>query len=158
MTDHQIDYSFAGPGAKRRKLERQYLDDDNPPHKKSKHTRPYKAQNPANEKAAKESETINVTSRGLKHRIRTLTCNTEKFSDMYSQLKQANFPGSEVLASSVRRDMLECIRVMIEVGLIDEDDLARHRRRMTQSIPSTRPCQRFYSVPTAMRCLSVSVT
>jgi hypothetical protein len=126
--DWNNDYSAAGPGAKRRvdkpELRRERLPE------KSKHTRPYRAQTPTNEKAAKERATINVSSRGLKHRIRTLTLATDGFSRMYDELKRANYPGTPVLASSVRNEMLACVKIMIEVGLIDEDDLARHRRKM----------------------------
>jgi hypothetical protein len=126
--DWNNDYTHAGPGAKRRvdkpELRRERLPE------KSKHTRPYKARTPTNQKLAKERETINVTSRGLKHRIRTLTLATDGFSRMYDELKRANYPGTPVLASSVRNEMLACVKVMIEVGLIHEDDLAHHRRRM----------------------------
>ena len=125
--DQSNSYGYAGPGAKRR-IERLTL--DTIPKRIAK-PRPYKAQTPTNAKAAEDRlrEELRVTAKGLKHRIRTLTVNTEGFSQMYDELQQANFPGSKVLASSVRNEMLECIKVMIDVGLIDADALARHRRR-----------------------------
>jgi hypothetical protein len=100
--------------------------------KGSKHTRPYQAQTPTNARNAEDRirEERRVTPRGLKHRIRTLTVNTTGFTEMYKELKRANYPGSAVLASSIRNDMLECIKVMVEVGLISNDDLATHRKRM----------------------------
>jgi hypothetical protein len=129
--DHSNEYTHAGPGAKRRV--REYLDDEPVKRHRAK-PKPY-SQAPTNAKAAEDRlrEERRVTPKGLKHRIRTLTVNTDGFQSMYEQLQQANFPGSKVLASSIRNDMLECIKVMIDVGLIDADDLARHRRKMKKA-------------------------
>ena len=130
--DQSNSYSHAGPGAKRRVIERLTL--DTIPKRIAK-PKPYRHQTPTNAKAADDRlrEERRVTPRGLRHRIRTLTVNTDGFTQMYDQLQQANFPGSKVLASSIRNEMLECIKVMIDVGLIDADDLARHRRRMKKA-------------------------
>lgn len=129
--DQSNSYTHAGPGAKRRP-QRLYL--DTIPKRIAK-PKPNRHQTPANQKAAEDRlrEEVRVTPRGLKHRIRVLTANTDGFQEMYDKLQQANFPGSKVLASSVRNEMLECIKVMIDVGLIDADDLARHRRRMKKA-------------------------
>ncbi len=130
--DMNNSYSHAGPGAKRRVIERLSL--DTIPKRIAK-PKPNRHQTPTNQKAAEDRlrEEVRVTPKGLKHRIRTLTVNTEGFTQMYDKLQQANFPGSKVLASSVRNEMLDCIKVMIDVGLIDADDLARHRRKMKKA-------------------------
>ncbi|SRR6266702_965727 len=123
----------AGPGYRRR-VKRLTLDEV-PRNMNVKKTKAYQHQTPTNAKAAEDRirEERRVTPKGLKHRIRTLTVNTDGFSQMYDELKKANYPGSPVLASSIRNDMLDCIKVMIEVGLIDADDLARHRRKMKKA-------------------------
>jgi hypothetical protein len=125
--DYSNNYTHAGPGAKRTAGERLTIETVKRHIAKPK---PNRHQTPKNAKAAEYliREERRVTPRGLKHRIRTLTCNTDGFSQMYDELKQANYPGSKVCASSIRNDMLECIKVMVKVGLINEDDLARHRR------------------------------
>jgi hypothetical protein len=119
------DYSHAGKGAKARKRLRI---EEIPKKLNVRKAKPY-LQTPTNENVAKERETIAITARGLKVRIRRLTCQCEHRSEVWKELQRANYPGSAVLVSGVRNEMLDCIKIMIEEGLIDPDDLAQYRRQ-----------------------------
>ena len=133
--DQNNGYEFAGPGNKRR-VNRLTLDTIPKKIARTK-PKPYQ-QTPTNEKAAKERETVPITARGLKARIRRLTCQCEHPSDVWRELQKANYPGSAVLVSSVRNEMLDCIKIMIDEGLIDPDDLARHRRQFKKKQAKAR--------------------
>ncbi len=127
LAAERLGYSFAGKGAKRR----QRLTLETIPKKFAK-PKPYQ-QTPTNQKAAEEANEVPITAKGLKARIRRLTCQCEQPSEVWRQLQKANYPGSAVLVASVRNEMMECIKIMIDEGLIDPDDLARHRRRFKKN-------------------------
>ncbi|MBR1120866.1 hypothetical protein JQ628_05000 [Bradyrhizobium lablabi] len=119
--DNDIGYEFAGKGAKRR----QRLTLDTIP-KRIAH---YKPEYRLNRKPAKE-EPVKVTERGMRRRITRYTLQLANVSEIHDRLdREAYGPGSKVMVASVRNHAMEVIKVMIDEGIISQDDLERYRKR-----------------------------
>jgi hypothetical protein len=123
--DHTIDYSVAaGKGTKARlRLEQVTA-------KTMNVTKP-KPEYRANRKpAAREREPIQITERGLKRRITRYTLQLANVSEISDRLDREGYGSrSKVLIASVRNHALEVIKLMLDEGIITEDDLDRYRRR-----------------------------
>ncbi|MCA1457752.1 hypothetical protein I6F35_31985 [Bradyrhizobium sp. BRP22] len=130
MLDNRNDYSFAGPGAKRRRVRLEEI-----PQKieRSKHWRPYQGapkSEKRKEKELKKSEQYE-NARGVVERIRALVLDHDLSAlDIEAQLKRDGYPATVIMISSVRSHMIQSIKLLIDAGLIDRRDLKRHRSRM----------------------------
>jgi hypothetical protein len=128
----------AGKGyADRRRRERLELKDINArtmntTRTKPKHKpRPYLAK-PEHEQRKKKQVKLNDeyhTAIGLKAKIRTLVIlNDVSFLTLMDILKREGSPVSAVTASNVRRDCMEIVKLMDELGVLDKQALARKRK------------------------------
>ncbi|QHO73980.1 hypothetical protein ACH79_16420 [Bradyrhizobium sp. CCBAU 051011] len=122
--DMNNDYSHAGPGfkrrAKREKLER------------SAKPKPY-LQKPEFEnrrvRQLEMSEGYN-NARGVKKRIRHLVLDHDmSYLDACETMKQQGYSITGLTISNIRTEMKEILHMLLELGLIDRDHLARYRRQ-----------------------------
>jgi hypothetical protein len=120
--DQSNDYSFAGPGAKRR---RERLTLDTIPKKIAK-AKPYKYRKPENA----QEETIGVTARGMKAKIARLTLQHDSFGDIYERLDREGYGvASKVLVSHCRDQTMQVLRVIMDEGLITQKALDAYRKQ-----------------------------
>ncbi|MCA6106111.1 hypothetical protein [Bradyrhizobium cenepequi] len=124
--DWNNDYSCAGKGAKRRRISLETIP-RNIGTRKNK-PKPYLCRPKAAQHETTKREERNVTERGLKSKIRRLTLQTDTFGEVCDELRRANYPGSAVLVSTVRNEMREIVKLLIEEGLIDKQRLEGYRR------------------------------
>jgi hypothetical protein len=127
MLDQNNDFTLAGPGAKRRRMRLEEIPREmGSPSKDKPKAYPRKPENAKQGTASRE--TLNVTERGIKWKIRTLTLQTETFGEVRDELRRANYPGSAVLVSAIRNEMREIVKLLIAEGVLDEKRLERYRR------------------------------
>jgi hypothetical protein len=120
--DQSNDYSFAGPGAKRR---RERLTLDTIPKKIAK-AKPYKYRKPENA----QEETIRVTARAMKAKIARLTLQHDSFGDIYERLDREGYGvASKVLVSHGRDQTMQVLRVIMDEGLITQKALDAYRKQ-----------------------------
>jgi hypothetical protein len=126
--DHSIGYEFAGKGAKARRQADRLTLDTIP--KRIPRTKP-KPEYQRNQKPrAEEREPIQITERGLKRRITRYTLQLANVSEISDRLDREGYGSrSKVLIASVRNHALDVIKVMMDEGIVTEDDLERYRRR-----------------------------
>jgi hypothetical protein len=119
--DQSNDYSFAGPGAKRR---RERLTLDTIPKKIAK-AKPYKYSKPENA----QEETIRVTARWMKAKIARLTLQHD-LGDIYELLDREGYGvASKVLVSHGRDQTMQVLRVIMDEGLITQKALDAYRKQ-----------------------------
>ncbi|MGY2849310.1 hypothetical protein ACVIWU_000806 [Bradyrhizobium sp. USDA 4509] len=129
MPDNQIGYEFAGPGRKRR--ERLAL--ANIAQSLTPRTIKPKATPKSLSQRNSKRETREITERGLKAKIRRLTLQTDSFKEVCDELERANISASGILVSNQRNIVREIIALLIEEGLLTEQQLARYRRQYKRS-------------------------
>ena len=130
--DQNNSYEFAGKGAKRRMRERLTPDDKKPPHNKREKKVAKQPQYQKPEHAPRQ-EPLHVTPKGLKAKIRQLTLANASFSEVYALLQKANYPGSGVLVSALRNDVLDVIKLLIEEGVLDPERLDAYREEQRKA-------------------------
>lgn len=124
--DHQMDYSFAGKGAKRRA--RQAVE----PQRKPKQ-RPYLRKPEAETRRAKRLDMSDTYqhAQGVKARIRLLVIDHDmSFIDCMQTLKDQGYGVSGVAVGNVRREMCEVMKLLESEGLINVEALERRRRKI----------------------------
>lgn len=129
--DMNNDYTHAGKGARARlRLEQGTAKNMNVA-RASKETPEYRR----NQKPrAEEREPITITERGLKRKIARYTLQLANVSEISDRLDREGYgPRSKVLIASVRNNALEVIKLMMDEGIVTEDDLERYRRRCAKA-------------------------
>lgn len=120
-------YEYAGKGAKAR--QREHLTPDTIP-KKIARINPKPKYRRNQKPRAEEREPTQITERGLKRRITKYTLQLANVSEISERLDREGYGSrSKVLIASVRNHALEVIRLMLDEGIVTEDDLERYRRR-----------------------------
>ncbi|MGY4176774.1 hypothetical protein ACVIHH_002065 [Bradyrhizobium sp. USDA 4518] len=118
-------YRFAGPGAKRRRMRLEEI----PRSLTSRANRPKRPEPKHRQQETQKRETKDITTLGLKNRIRRATLQTNSFREVCAELEDANISVSGVTVSSVRSEMREIVRLLIEEHLIDERRLEQYLRQ-----------------------------
>lgn len=126
--DHSIDYSFAGKGAKRR----QGLGQADAPKRTAK-SKPYLQKPEFNKRKTKQVEMSQAyhTAIGVKARIRLLVIERDaSYLDIIGVMKREGCAVTGVTISSVRREIIEVMKLLEKEGLLDTDALARRRKKI----------------------------
>ena len=117
--DMNNEYTYAGPGHKRRKVKVERLTRDKP-----------KPEYRRNQKPAKEENPIKLTVKGVKHRIALLTLQHENFFDICDRLHNEGFGDLTKVLIGHHRDMVrQVLCVMIDENLITQKTLDRYREK-----------------------------
>ena len=122
--DMNDDYSHAGPGFKRR-AKREKL-------ARSAKPKPCLQKPEYENRKAKRIEMSEAyqNARGIKKRIRHLVLDHDmSYLDACETMRQQGYSITGLTISNIRAEMREILRMLLEVGLIDRDDLARYRRQ-----------------------------
>jgi hypothetical protein len=118
----------AGKGAKARQRERLTMREIPRKFDRPKKERPDHDHRPKKQTA--EQDRITPTARGMRRRIIRYTLEGLNVQGIYDRLDEEHYgPASLVTIGNVRRDAEQVIKVMLDEGLIGEDDLERYRRR-----------------------------
>ncbi|MCK1547185.1 hypothetical protein IVB12_36000 [Bradyrhizobium sp. 179] len=118
MNDNN-EYTFAGPGRKRReRLERAAHQTEPKPDSSQRKA--------ATSKRAPEFR--DVSGSEMKKAIRLLTLRTETFKDVSNALERKGYRASGLAIAGVRSDMRATIKLLLEEGLLDERRLKQYRR------------------------------
>ncbi|MBI5320880.1 hypothetical protein [Bradyrhizobium sp.] len=122
--DMNNDYSHAGPGFKRR-VKGEKLARSVKPNR-------YIGKPEAENRKARQVEMSEAyqNARGVKKRIRHLVLDHDmSYLDACETMKQQGYSITGLTISNIRTEMKEILQLLLEVGLIDRDDLARYRRQ-----------------------------
>jgi hypothetical protein len=122
--DMNNDYSHAGPGFKRRVKQEKLA--------RSVKPKRYIGKPEAETRKARQVEMSEAyqNARGVKKRIRHLVLDHDmSYLDACETMKQQGYSITGLTISNVRTEMKEILNMLLDVGLIDRDDLARYRRQ-----------------------------
>lgn len=123
--DWNNDYSHAGPGFKRRGR-RETLDRSD---EITSHPCKPRAKN-RTASHVERSET-HQSVRSVKNVIRRLVLDHDmSYADACEAMKRQGYSMTGLTISNIRSEMREILNMLLDIGLIDPDDLARYRRKM----------------------------
>lgn len=131
--DMNNDYSHAGPGFKRR-VKREKLEHIAEP-------TPYSRKPKAKSRTASHIEMPEEhrSTGSVKKRIRHLVLDHDmSFVDACEAMRRQGYSMTGVTISNIRTEMKEILNMLLGVGLIDPDDLARYRRQMKKKQTTAR--------------------
>ncbi|WP_128963021.1 hypothetical protein [Bradyrhizobium guangzhouense] len=120
------DYTSAGKGAKHRERQRRALVRD------EARSKPNRDQTVAAQSRGEGTGEKGRRQRphDVKDRIRRLHLDHGlRFDEMCARLKQDGYLVSAVTVSAIRTEFVQALKLLISIGLVDPDELEKHRRK-----------------------------